>query len=295
MAYELAVVILTAVACFSLKDNSVLAQSECTLVENTSDKCRSANYIKILEQEVHKGTEKRIKLPGWQREIRWLCGSSEERTAWDTPANQLRITYQSDGTVRWSVYDCPDLSGPTKAGLRCAVPETTEFCPKFNGANSSACVFELKKSTSHVDQKTTTVSITGTLRAEVEKKAGSLTAKGSAEVQGAVSHSITKAKIVTYESRQFLVIPPGFSFCAFTNNTSVDDVNAPTGFRWRCSFPEYIQAAERFSNGRCTSLEICKVGVCGRTVTTSGGKSVFMKLTVLEAFMILVFFRSLID
>lgn len=113
-----------------------------------------------------------------------------------------------------------------------------------------------------MDQKTTTVSITGTLRAEVEKKAGPLTAKGSAKVQGAVSHSITKAKIVTYESRQFLVIPPGFSFCAFTNNTSVDDVNAPTGFRWRCSFPEYIQAAERFSNGRCTSLEICEAGAC---------------------------------
>lgn len=127
MDYKLAVVILTAVACFSLKDNSVLAQSECTLVENTSDKCHSANYIKILEQEVHKGMEKRIKLPGRQREIRWLCGSLEERTAWDTPANQLRITYQSDGTVRWSVYDCPDLSGPTKAGLRCDVPETTEF------------------------------------------------------------------------------------------------------------------------------------------------------------------------
>ena len=93
MAYELAVVILTTVACFSLKDNSVLAQSECTLVENTSDKCHSANYIKILEQEVHKGMERRIKLPGRQREIRWLCGSSEERTAWDTPANQLRIPY----------------------------------------------------------------------------------------------------------------------------------------------------------------------------------------------------------
>lgn len=162
MDYKLAVVILTAVACFSLKDNSVLAQSECTLVENTSDKCHSANYIKILEQEVHKGMERRIKLPGRQREIRWLCGSSEERTAWDTPANQLRITYQSDGTVRWSVYDCPDLSGPTKAGLRCAVPETTEFCPKFNGANSSTCVSELKKSTSHVEQKTTTVSVTRT-------------------------------------------------------------------------------------------------------------------------------------
>ena len=166
-----------------------------------------------------------------------------------------------------SIYKCTDvaLSGPKSAGLNCAVPETTEFCPKFHEANSSACVFELKKSTSHVNQKTTTVSVTGTLRGEVEKKAGPLTATASAEVKGGVSHSVTKAKNVTYESRHFLVIPPGFSFCAFTNNTSVPDVNAPTGFRWRCSFPQYVQAAERFSNGRCSSLEICGVGVCGRT------------------------------
>lgn len=292
MACKLTVVILTAIVCFSLKDIAVLAQSECSLVESTTDRCRSANSIKILEQEVPKGTEKRIKLPGKQKEVRWLCGSSEERTAWNTPANQLRITYQSDGAIRWGVYNCPDLTGPTKAGLRCAVPETTEFCPKFNGVNSSACVFELKRSTSHVDQKTTTVSVTGTLRAEVEKEAGPLTAKGSAEVQAGVSHSITKAKIVSHESRQFLVIPPGFSFCAFTNNTSVADVNAPTGFRWRCSFPEYIQAEERFTNGRCSSLEICEVGVCGRT-TTSGGN--FNELSVLKLFMIIIFFRSLIN
>lgn len=111
MACKLAVVILTAIVCFGLKDTAVLAQSECSLVESTTDRCRSANSIKILEQEVPKGTEKTIKLPGKQREVRWLCGSSEERTAWNTPANQLRITYQSDGTIRWEVYNCPEING----------------------------------------------------------------------------------------------------------------------------------------------------------------------------------------
>ena len=171
-----------------------------------------------------------------QAEVRWFCGSSKERAAWSKPANQLRVFYRSDGTIQLSVYECTDLSGPTKAGEKCAVPETTEFCPKFDGANSSACVFELKKSTSNVNSKTTTTSVDGKIRAEVEKKAGPLTAKGSSEASVGVSHSTTKAKIITFESRHFLVIPPGYSFCAFTNNTSVPDVHAATGFSWRCSF-----------------------------------------------------------
>ena len=297
MASKLSVVIFTGIICFSLNNIAILAQSEsdCNLVEHTSDKCRSANYIKIIgvDQNVYKGTEKRILLPGRQTQVRWLCGSSEERTAWNNPANQLRITYQQDGSIRWAVYDCKDLSGPKSAGLNCAVPETTEFCPKFGGVNSSACVFELKKSTSHVNQKTTTVTVTGTLRGEVEKEAGPLIATASAEVQIGVHHSVTKAKIVTYESRHFLVIPPGFSFCAYTNNTSVADGNAPTGFRWRCMFPEYVQAEERFSNGRCTSLEICEEGVCGRTAeeAASGGNFVHIELTVAILFVVMALFH----
>jgi len=299
MAYLFFPVFIMSVLRFSLHPIAgVAAQSNCKFIEFTSDKCRSAGYITVADQKVYKQkggqpeaeVSKRIQLPGLQREVRWFCGSSAERTAWGTPANQLRVFYRSDGTIQWRVYKCDDLSGPKKAGENCAVPETTEFCPKFDGVNSSACVFELKKSTSHVSSKTTTVSIEGTLRAEVEKKAGPLTAKGSAEVKGGVSHSFTKAKIVTYESRQFLVIPPGFSFCAFTNNTSVADDLSPTGFRWRCSFPEYIQAQERFSNGRCTSLQICDIGVCGRTAAAeSGGDSVCMGLAVLTVYLATIF------
>lgn len=297
MAYSLVSVFIVTMLCFSLHSIVLTAQSDCTFIESTSDKCRSANFITVEDQRVNKQkegqpeaeTSKRIQLPGLQREVRWFCGSTEERAAWSTPANQLRVFYRSDGTIQWSVYKCADLSGPKKAGENCAVPETTEFCPKFDGANSSACVFELKKSTSNVNSKTTTISVEGTLRGEVEKKAGPLTAKASAEAKVGVSHSFTKAKIVTYESRQFLVIPPGYSFCAFTNNTSVPDVHSSTGFRWRCSFPEYIQAQERFSNGRCTSLKICDVGVCGRTAAESGGDSFRLGLAVLLVCLTVVF------
>lgn len=290
MAYTLAAVFIVVMSCFS---HVVVMAENCESVEFTTDQCRSADYIEILNQKVYKGETKRIQLPGEsETQVRWNCGSSEERTAWDTGANQLRIKYQSDGSIRWGIYKCADLSGPTKAGENCAVPETTEFCPKFDGANSSACVFELEKSTSNVNQKTTTVSIEGTLRAEVEKEAGPLTAKGSAEVKGGVSHSITDARRVTYKSRTFLVIPPGFSFCAFTNNTSVRDDNAPTGFRWRCSAsPKYVKAEEKFSNGQCTGLEICDVGVCGRTVTQDGANSIHIPLAVLITGMIMALLR----
>ena len=67
MDYKLAVVILTAVACFSLKDNSVLAQSECTLVENTSDKCHSANYIKRSKRYTKV----------WKRELNFQAGKEK--------------------------------------------------------------------------------------------------------------------------------------------------------------------------------------------------------------------------
>lgn len=288
MANSLCPVLMIALLVFSFRG----AHSNCEFQEFTSDKCRSADHIVVEDQRVEKQkegqteaqTSKRIQLPDLQTSVRWFCGGTAERAAWSKPANQLRVFYRSDGTIQWSVYKCTDLSGPKKAGENCAVPETTEFCPKFDGANSSACVFELKKSTSQVNSKTTTVSIEGKLRGEVEKQAGPLTAKGSAEVTGGFSQSYTKAKVVSYETRRFLVIPPGFSFCAFTNNTSVSDVHSATGFRWKCSFPEYIQSQEQFHNGRCTSLEICDVGVCGRTQDVgSGVDSVRVGLALLMA------------
>lgn len=256
-----------------------MAQSSCAFIASTTDKCRSAQSISVEDQIIEKEKEgqppakesRRIQLPGLQTHVTWYCGGSEERAAWGQEGNQLRVFYRSDGTIQWSAYRCDDLSGPKKAGENCAVPETTGFCPNFEGVNSSACVFEMKRSTSSVNSKTTTVSVEGTLRAQVEKKAGTQTATASAEVKAGLSHSITKIEEIKIESRTFVVIPPGYSFCGLTNNTSVDDVNSATGYRWRCSFPEYFIVPDRINNGRCTSLSVCDVGVCGRTADVDSG------------------------
>lgn len=81
--------------------------SACVSVDSTSDKCRSADYITVAGQRVDKGaSNKIIKLPGLQKETKWYCGSAEERTAWDKPANELRVNYESDGTIHWDIYKC---------------------------------------------------------------------------------------------------------------------------------------------------------------------------------------------
>ena len=200
---------------------------------------------------------------------------------WSKPANQLRVFYRNDGSTNGAFTNVSTSTDLRERARDVLCQKNTEFCPRFEGGDSSACVFKLKKSTSIVNSKTTTVSIERTLRGEVEKQAGPLTAKGSAEVKSWTFPILYQgeAKIVSYESRQFLVIPPGCSFCASTNNTSVPDVHAATGFRWRCSFPEYILAQERFDNGRCKS------SVCGRTQEASGGGSVCIR----SRFAILVF------
>ena len=296
MAFSASVSLVFIVFCLSYYPIAGKAQSSCEFIETTTDRCRSAQYITVEDQTIkrEKGESQamestRIQLPGLQTEVTWYCGGTEERAAWGTKANQLRVFFRSDGVIQWNVYRCEDLSGPKKAGDNCAVPETNGFCPKFEGVNSSACVFEMKFSTSSVNSKTTTVSVEGTLRAQVEKKAGTLTATASAEIKGGLSHSVTQATIVTVESRQFIVIPPGYSFCGFTNNTSVPDVHSPTGFRWRCSFPQYVKAQERFNNGRCTSLRICDVGVCGRTVE-SGSDTLRIGLTLVVTACFIAFF-----
>ena len=93
MAFELAIAFVTAMSCFS--HIAVMAENW-EAVEFTFDKCRSVSYITILGQEVNKGETKSIQLPSSsEREVRWYCGSSEERTAWNTPANQLRVMYHS--------------------------------------------------------------------------------------------------------------------------------------------------------------------------------------------------------
>lgn len=78
----------------------------CESVDSTSEKCRSADYITVTGQRVNKGEKKTITLTDLRTEVKWFCASSEERTAWSTPANWLQISYQSDGTIEWNIFKC---------------------------------------------------------------------------------------------------------------------------------------------------------------------------------------------
>jgi len=96
----------------SLHPIAVMAASNCELVDSTSDKCRSADFITVADERVTKGdSNKIIRLPALQKEVQWVCGSSLERTAWGKPANELRVNYDSDGTIEWIVYKCANSGG----------------------------------------------------------------------------------------------------------------------------------------------------------------------------------------
>ena len=111
---ELRTAIPTFAAVLYLASFASRVSATCFLTSYTSDACRSANFIKLDLPggiQINKGsswwpTSKIIKLPKDMSEIYWYCGSSRERTAWSGIANQLGITYQSDGSIHWSVYKC---------------------------------------------------------------------------------------------------------------------------------------------------------------------------------------------
>lgn len=259
-----------ALLCFGYPYNPVTAASgDCSYIDSTADKCRGSDRIRVEDQVILKNTNGyRVTLPGLQTEVTWYCGSSKERAAWGERGNQLRVNYLSDGTIQWRVYKCADLSGPKSAGEKCAIVENGGSCPKVPGQNSTACVWELKKSTANVNSKTTTVSVEGTLQAQINEQV-------SAEVKVGVSHSVTKAKIVKYESKTYMVIPPGYTFCSLTENTSEEDVHAPTGFSWKCANSQFVQT----DTGKCTELNKCGPGVCG--AVSGAGVSVQMGISVL--------------
>ena len=80
----------------------------CYYIDHTTDRCRSASFIQLLTpyQRIYKGTYTTVKLPGLLREVFWYCGSSRERTAWNPAANQLRVSYFTDGRIEWVIERC---------------------------------------------------------------------------------------------------------------------------------------------------------------------------------------------
>ena len=226
--------------------------AQCKEIEYTSDKCRSSNYIKVASQTVLKGSEDvRIKLTGTQIEVTWHCGTDKESVKWGKPANQIRVNFLADGTVQWTVYNCDDLSGPERAGIECSDEAFSTACP---GGTNGTCVFEVSRSTSFIDKTTTTVQVGAEVSQEV-------TSKTSGKISGSITQERSKATVVEYNHKSYLVIPAGFKFCSFSHATSIKDVLAPTGYKWQCSLTQFMQIKLSFS-GPCSQRPKCSKHVC---------------------------------
>lgn len=176
MAYSLVSVFMITVFCFSRRAVTVMAQSNCNFLESTSDKCRSADFIIVQDQRVDKQkegqpeaeTSKRIRLAQIYKQ-KW-GGFMDQQKSVRRGANQQTsygCSTEAMEPSNWAFTNAltsPDLRKRARNVLCQKPPNSVEF----DGADSSACVFELKKSTSNVNSKTTTISVDGKIRAEVE-------------------------------------------------------------------------------------------------------------------------------
>lgn len=85
MACKLAVVLLTAIVCFGLKDTAVLAQSECSLVERTTDSAAVPTLSKSWSKRC---------LKVWKRELNFQAGKEKSDGYVDHQKNELHGTVQ---------------------------------------------------------------------------------------------------------------------------------------------------------------------------------------------------------
>ena len=256
-----------------------VAAAQCKEIEFTSDKCRSSNEITIASQTVFKGSKDvRIKLTGSHTMATWFCGSSKERVAWGEAANQIRVNFLRDGTVQWTVYNCDDLSGPERAGIKCSDEAFSTACP---GGTNHTCVFEVSTSTSFIDKTTNTVQVSGEIAHKV-------TEKTEAKISGSITHERSKATVVTFEQKSYLVLPAGFKFCSCSDAESVKDVLAPTGYKWQCSLTKFKQTKLSY-NGPCSDLPKCSKRVCIAGISAAA-KSAFSFLLVMLTHATIVIF-----
>ena len=237
---------------FMVSTWEIVSAAQCKEISFTSDQCRNSSEITIASQKISKPSEDvRIKLTSPNVEVTWLCGSSRERLAWGEEANQIRANFRKDGTVQWTIYNCDDLSGPERAGIKCSDEAFSTACP---GGTNDTCVFEVSRSTSFIDNTTTTVQVTGEFAHEV---AGSTTAK----ISGSITHEVSKATVVEFQEKSYIIIPSGYRFCSYSDAISIRDENAPTGYKYQCSLTKFVQTHLSYS-GPCSNHPKCSTHVC---------------------------------
>ena len=251
-------VIIALCVCFSYWWTNVISSSCIFFQSGASDKCKAENSFNVVQNIISKPSKDvRITLPGLWTEITWTCGGTKERVAWSKPANQLRVNYLENGTILWEVYKC-DNQGSAIADDNCVVPESTALCLNVTGS-SPACVYKL-----------VSASAPHNLKAEVEKDLRTNITKFVGEIPAPTS-GVSDAKVVTYLSMLYLVIPAGFSCCSHTNATSLRDSFGH--WFWSCPETAFKQTKGQFNNELC-GISLAKCPPAPNFVCKSGSNDI---------------------
>ncbi|KAJ8044437.1 hypothetical protein HOLleu_07188 [Holothuria leucospilota] len=249
----------------------------CSEVESVDTECSGAENISIAgETVVINSMDARIKLPGGQKSIDWFCGSTKNTIiSPSTEVNQIRVNYNSNGTVHMTLYYCDEIPGPFEAGTKCTSKEITSTC---SPTADLGCIYELRTDVILLSQETDE-------KAAAIREAGEEVSLSRAGVESSVNGS----RLFSTSEGLFLEVPPGASFCTVIDGISVEDVHTPSGFNWRCSLSHVVQKKFRLdgSPARCSHLYFCSdTSVCfgnaDNTLDTCGGSSsipVFSLLT----------------
>jgi hypothetical protein len=232
--------------------------SACTLLGQKSITfpiCLADNhtYIEIDGRRVPYGTETdiRIQLEDPSRITEVECGAHSRLVPWPEltkDANQVRVRYV-EGQINLHVYWCDSFEGPKKAGIRCAIEAFSSACPGRIGVDNHTCVYEVK----------TSRFSSNTVRKAVEVKSEvAITVRDNAKIATGVSHTKENTVVNTYtvQSRSYIVIPAGYSFCSFSEVHSIDERLSPTGYEWKCNLPTFKQTTT--ISGRCSKLLLCE-------------------------------------
>ncbi|CAB4045245.1 Hypothetical predicted protein, partial [Paramuricea clavata] len=242
--------------CKSLGTSSLEIKSICFGIKPNS----SENpYIEVDGRPVPFGSRhERIQLENPSTHATYICDEKLGTFSWNSTenANQLRVTYGFD-VLYIEAFWCDSFDGPKRANLHCVVEAFSSSCPGLVSHNHT-CVFEV-----HTDRFSS-----DTVRDAVEVKTEVAVMVRNLAASFGVSHSKERTVVKTYSvsSRSYIVIPAGFRFCSFSEVISEEDYLSPTGFKWRCKLPTYVQTT--MITGRCSIHSLCESQSLCSTATT---------------------------
>ena len=217
---------------------------------NVSSICPESNnskhYIEVDGRHVPFGSRNlRIQLEEPSAPAKIVC--DDKFKIFRPDGDQVRVTYLTH-IVYIEVFWCGKFEGPIGPGLQCVVEAFSNACPG-RPSNNHTCVYEVQ----------TSYFSSSTVRKAVEVKTEvALVVEQQAMLGDGVTRTEERIKVKVYSvnKRSYIVIPAGFRFCSYSEVFSVEDYLSPTGYKWKCKQPSFVQTTK--ITGRCSNFSLCE-------------------------------------